>query len=514
MRAIISVSDKTGLVEFTGGLVALNTEIYATGGTLKVLQEAGLEVKKVSELTGFPEILDGRVKTLHPLIYAGILAKRSKKEHLAELERFKLPLIDMVVVNLYPFVETIMKPDVTLEEAQEQIDIGGPTLIRAAAKNYQDVAVVVNPDRYSSILTELWDKGGLSPQTRQKLAAEAFSHTATYDAHISSYFHQQLGVSFPPNLVLAAHKVTDLRYGENPHQQAAFYSLGKPVGLSIVNARQLSGKQQSFNNILDLDAAFSVAFDFSAPTVAIIKHGNPCGLASGDNLAETYRRAFEGDSVSAYGGIVGINRKVDKATAEAIKPTFYEAIVAPDYDEDALAILKTKKDLEIMQVSGEPKTIYEVWGEELDLKRVTGGLLAQTKDVVAEDAANLTVVTERHPTLEELTDLLFAWRAVKHVKSNAIIIARNLMVIGVGAGQMSRVTSVEVALRKAGESARRAVMASDAYFPFADSIEAAAKAGVTAIIQPGGSIRDEMAIKTANEHHMAMVFTGRRHFKH
>ncbi len=514
MRALLSVSDREGIVELARGLVEAGIECFATEGTREHLAENGIDAKPVSELTETHEILGGRVKTLHPTIFAALLARRDQPDHLAQLAEHGIGQIDMVVVNLYPFALTVQQPGTTLDQALDQIDVGGVALLRAAAKNFPGVAAVSDPTQYASVLRDVKTMGTVSPETRQKLAAEAFALTASYDAQIAGYLNQQAGTLFPSRLTLVVEKRSDLRYGENPHQLGAFYADPAARQASISTAHQIAGKDLSFNNLLDLDAAWHIASDFKTPTVCIVKHGNPCGLASVVDLAEAFRGALEGDSVSAYGGIIGVNRVVDEATARAIRPGFFEAIVAPGYTPEALEMLRTKKGFEIVEVTPNDVDGPEMGIGNFDFKRIGGGLLVQTFDSMEDDRNKLQVVTQRRPTLEELTDLLFAWRAVRHVRSNAIVLAKKHAMIGMGAGQPSRVVSVEVALRKAGERAPLSVMASDAYFPFPDGIQIAAQAGVTAIIQPGGSIRDEMAIEVADRHHMAMVFTGRRHFRH
>jgi phosphoribosylaminoimidazolecarboxamide formyltransferase/IMP cyclohydrolase len=515
LRALLSVSDREGIVELARGLIEAGAEVFATDGTRAHLAEAGIEnIRPVSELTETNEILGGRVKTLHPAIFAGLLARRDQPDHLAQLAEHGIEQIDIVVVNLYPFTQTVLAPNTSLDQGLEQIDIGGVALLRAAAKNFPGVAAVSSPTQYASVLRDVKSLGQVSPETRQKLAAEAFALTAAYDAQIASYLNRQTGTLFPSRLTMVVEKKADLRYGENPHQLGAFYTDPAHHGASISGAHQIAGKDLSFNNLLDLDAAWSIASDFKTPTVTIVKHGNPCGLASVVDLAEAFRLALEGDSVSAYGGIIGANRIVDEATARAIRPGFFEAIVAPGYTPEALEILRTKRGFEIVEVPPPNDDQDELGIGKFDFKRIGGGVLVQTVDNLEEDRNKLQVVTQRRPTLEELTDLLFSWRAVRHVKSNAIVLAKKHAMVGMGAGQPSRVVSVEVALRKAGERAPLSVMASDAYFPFPDGIQVAAQAGVTAIIQPGGSIRDEMAIEVADRHHMAMVFTGRRHFRH
>ncbi len=510
-RALLSVSDKTGIVEFARGLQELGFELIASDGTRAVLKEAGLKVRTVEELTGLPAILGGRVKTLHSAIHAGILVRRDLPEQLAEVERLGIEPIDLVAVNLYPF-QQVAREKTAEAEVLEAIDIGGPALLRAAAKNYTFVLPVCDPADYPAVL-EFLRGGGSDPAFRRRLAAKAFEVTAAFDALVAEYL---LGDEpFPDRLVVALERAAILRYGENPHQPGALYRLltaGPDPVPNIAAARQLWGKELSFNNYLDLDAALSLVAEFTLPTVAIIKHTNPCGVASADTLAEAYRRAHAGDPVSAYGGIIGANRVVDAETAQAIRPFFYEAIVAPGYDEEALEVLKRKRDLRIMVAPLEPAV--SSLRSELELRRISGGYLVQTVDRGDPEDLPLKVVTERQPTLEELTEMLFAWRVVRHVKSNAIVITRNQMLVGLGAGQPNRVASVDIALRQAGDRAHGAVLASDAFFPFPDGVEHAAIGGVTAIIQPGGSIRDEEVIRVANRHRIAMVFTGRRHFKH
>ncbi|HKW78745.1 MAG TPA: bifunctional phosphoribosylaminoimidazolecarboxamide formyltransferase/IMP cyclohydrolase [Candidatus Limnocylindria bacterium] len=515
MRALLSVSDLDGLVAFARGLSELGWELVATDGTRAALKSEGIEATSVEDVTGSPSLLGGRVKTLHPRIHAALLARRDDEAHTAELAREGIKPIDLVAVNLYPFGKSAVAGKKGAE-LQDHIDVGGVTLLRAAAKNYQDVVVVARPERYQAVLDELKERGSVSLETRRMLAAEAFSHTAAYDAAIASRFVADAGISFPDELTLPLRKIRDLRYGENPHQQAAFYALRGEDEAAMVSAEQLHGKAASFNNMLDINAAWRIASDFSQPTVAIVKHQNPCGIASELDITTAYKRAFMCDSVSAFGGIVGANRPVTKDLAEAMQDTFYEAIIAPSYDEDALPLLKQRKNLEILSVPNamQGKHLRRNDANAFDFKRVAGGMLVQTPDESVADESNFKVVTERKPTLEELTDLIFAWRCVRHVTSNAIVLAKRLQTVGVGPGQLSRVVAVEVAVRKAGENARLAVMASDAYFPFPDGIEVAARAGVTAIIQPGGSLRDAMMIDTANKHRMAMLFTGRRHFKH
>jgi len=509
LRAILSVWDKTGLVDFARGLNKLGFEIYSTGGTKKALEEAGVPVRGITEMTNFPEILDGRVKTLHPVVHGGILARRDLESHMAQLAEKGIQPIDLVAVNLYPFVQTVAREGVSLEEAIENIDIGGPTMIRAAAKNFAHVLVVVDPEDYAPILEKL-RSGKIDIPERMKLAQKAFQHVATYDTAISRYLRPE-DEKFPQEMTIALQKLQDLSYGENPHQEAAFYKeeiIGKGEP-GIAGATQISGKPLSYNNILDIDGALRAACDFSAPTIAVIKHTNPCGLASHDDLAEAYRRALAGDPVSAFGGIVASNKVIDLATAEEIAKTHFDGIIAPDYEEDALSLLKQKKNMRILKVAGVSGRMAA-----LELRRVSGGgFVAQTADFTADEVPMRTV-TERAPTGEEIKDLLFAWRAVKHIKSNAIVLAKDCELLGMGAGQPSRVDSVAIALKKAGDRASGSVLGSAAFFPFPDGVELAGKAGITAIIEPGGSMRDEDAIKAANEYNIAMVFTGMRHFKH
>ncbi len=514
MRAIISVSNKAGVTDFAQSLTQLGFEIFSTGGTKKALVEAKVPVESVSEITGFPEILDGRVKTLHPAVHGGILARRNLPEHMAQLAENNIKAIDLVAVNLYPFVETVSGENVTLDEALENIDIGGPTLIRAAAKNFPSVIVVVDPADYQPVLEKL-RQGGVELAERKRLAQKAFQHVAVYDTAIARYLRQDME-GFPEEMTIALKKRYGLRYGENPHQPAAFYAeqvVGAAQEAGITWAKQLWGKELSFNNILDADAAWGVVTDFSAPTVAIIKHTNPCGLASHNDIAEAYRQALTGDPLAAFGGIVASNRAIDLATADEIVKTFYEIVITPEYEADALETLKRKKDLRLL-VAQLPAGYGTTQAGYLDFRRIKGGFLVQSLDSLPEGSVSLRPVTRREPTPAEIKDLLFAWRAVKHVKSNAIVVAKNTTLLGMGAGQPSRIVSVELALKRAGKEAQGSVLASDAMFPFPDSVETAARGGVTAIIQPGGSIRDEDSIKAANEYNIAMVFTGMRHFRH
>lgn len=523
MRAIISVDNKNGLPELARELLAHNVTIFSTSRTGNTLRAEGLATESVSNLIQFPEILGGRVKTLHPAIYGGILARRDIPEHLAELQEHDITPIDIVVVNLYPFAATIARPETTLSEALEQIDIGGVSLIRAAAKNFQDVIVLVRPQDYASVMQEWHEQGEVSQQTRRRLAAIAFQHTASYDTAIADYLRVPSAEYLPEELTLPLQRISTLRYGENPHQQAAFYrwadsASSTSASPTVAGAEVLHGKELSFNNLLDLDVALAAVNSFTAPTVTIIKHTNPCGLACDDVPVEAYRKAHAADTISAFGGIIGSNCPVDLAMAEEISQLFYEAIIAPEFTPEALVLLRQKKNLRLLathcSVGPAGVNTQSLMMGRPDVRSVSGGLLLQSPDVLGEKDRAYSVVTERVPTLDEVTDLMFAWKVVRHVKSNAIVLAHKLAVISVGAGQMNRVASVRLAVEKAAERARGSVLASDAYFPFADGVEAAAKAGVTAIIQPGGSMRDEETIRVANSYAIAMVFTGKRHFRH
>ena len=515
MRALLSVANRDGISTLARDLAALGVEMYATDGTRDHLAADGVDVASVSELTAVPPLVGGQVKTFHPAVYAGILARRDVPQQLDELAAHGIGLLDLVVVNVKPFAPQVGAQRVALHEAIEMIDVGGAALLGAAARNYAGVAAVADPAHYGRLVRELRELGSISAELRQQLAAEAFGIVAAYHAEIAAYLHQVSGNTFPSRLAMVLEKVGDLRYGENPHQHAAFYRETTHRTGTIADAKQLQGKLPSFNNLLDLDAAYRMAQDFTGPAVAIVKHTDPVGLASNDELAEAYRKALDTDAVAAFGGIVGVNRELDGATAREIAANSYEAVVAPSYSAAALGILRAKPDLEILAVPASPSDGLRDYGiANLDFKRVGGGLLVESHDALGIEAGHLQVVTKRRPTLEELTDLLFAWRTVRHVRSNAIVLAKGGATVGIGAGQTSRHVAVEIGLRRAGDRARMSVMASDAYFPFADGIALAAQAGVSAIIQPGGSIRDEMAIDVANRHHLAMVFTGRRHFRH
>jgi len=517
-RAILSVTDKTGLVEFARRLEAMGVELVSTGGTARLLRDSGIAVKDISDLTGFPEMLDGRVKTLHPKVHGGILHVRSKSEHRAAVSQHGIQPIDMVVVNLYAFEKTAARPGVEFEDIIENIDIGGPSMVRSAAKNFQDVAIVTSPADYDAIAQEMESgSGSLSLKTKWRLAQKAFATTAAYDSAIASTLERiaapetggekfELGASdiFPETLRLSFHKAFDLRYGENPHQKAALYSDGS--GKGVANGKQLQGKELSYNNIVDLQAAWDLAQEFEGPVCAIIKHTNPCGTAIANTLAEAYKRALECDPVSAFGGVIGVNRALDRDTAAEMAKLFVEAIAAPGFDAKARDILTSKKNLRLLEVV----PLEQKWV----LKNVSGGVLLQDNDVRPLSEADLKIVSERRPTEQEMRDLLFAWKVCKHVKSNAILYARNGQTTGVGAGQMSRVDSARIGAMKSVLGIKGSVAASDAFFPFPDGVEEIAKAGATAIIQPGGSVRDQEVIDAANKLGLAMVLTGVRHFRH
>lgn len=515
-RALISVSDKTGLGEFAAGLAKLGVEMFSTGGTRAHLESLKIPVKDVSAYTGFPEMLDGRVKTLHPKVHAGILCRQDRPDDLAALEDNDILAIDLVAVNLYPFEATIARTGVSDEEAIEQIDIGGPSLVRAAAKNHAFVTIVTSSEQYAQVLSELQATGNTSHQTRRRLAAEAYALTARYDAAVSGWFARREEQEFPETLTVALRRLQALRYGENPHQDAALYRLlGPAETTSLVDAEQLSGKELSYNNLLDLDSALAIVQQLPGSAVAVIKHNNPCGAAQHESLAAAARAALDGDAVSAFGSVLGINRAVDAATAEVlVEPDrFIEAIVAPRFEPDAVAILtskpKWKASVRLLQTRnwGPP-------GRQREVRRIAGGLLVQASDTLPDDESSWKIADGPQPTESQLRDLRFAWQLVRHVKSNAITVSLHETLVGVGAGQMSRVDSVRIALEKAGPRARGAALASDAFFPFADSIPLAAAAGIAAIIQPGGSKNDPDVIAACKAHGMPLIFTGRRHFKH
>ncbi|MCF8018058.1 MAG: bifunctional phosphoribosylaminoimidazolecarboxamide formyltransferase/IMP cyclohydrolase [Vallitaleaceae bacterium] len=516
MRALISVSDKTGIVEFAKALRALDVDIISTGGTAKVLEAEGVEVIGISDITGFPECLDGRVKTLDPHIHAGLLARRDNKEHMAQIEKLGVTPIDLVVVNLYPFKATILKEGVQLDEAIENIDIGGPTMLRSAAKNYQDVSVIVDPADYEVVLDELKTGEKVKKETNFYLSSKVFEHTSSYDTLIATYMRKQRGATeLPEVMTMTFEKVQDMRYGENPHQQAAFYKeVGNTKGM-LTDAVQLHGKELSFNNINDTHGALELCKEYTEPTVVACKHANPCGVGSGTDVYEAYMRAYSSDPKSIFGGIIVANREIDSKTALEINKIFIEIVVAPSYSAEALKILREKKNIRLLQLENievkQPDTAY-------DLKKVSGGLLVQTIDNVLYEGA-LEVVTDRKPTPEEMEDLKFTWKIVKYAKSNGIAIGKNKQSLGVGPGQVNRIWACNQAIDHCKEALgdgilKGASLASDAFFPFSDCVEAAAAAGITAIIQPGGSMKDQESIDACNKYGIAMVFTGMRHFKH
>lgn len=507
-QALISVSDKTGITEFAAGLVKLGFDIISTGGTLKAIKEAGIPAKAIDEVTGFPEIMDGRVKTLHPKVHGGLLAKRDNPEHLKALEENEIETIDLVAVNLYPFKETLAKSGVSDEEIIENIDIGGPTMLRSAAKNFADVLVVVDPSDYSHVIASL-EQGDVDFEGRKQLAGKVFRHTAHYDAMIARYFTEQTGEAFPENYTVTYEKVQDLRYGENPHQKAAFYRAPQDSALSLASAKQLHGKELSYNNIQDANAALEIVQEYGEPAAVAVKHMNPCGIGTAPGIADAFQRAFDADPVSIFGGIVALNREADAETAEKLSGIFLEIVIAPSFSKAALEILTQKKNIRLLELNMDHSE-----APFHKLTTVKGGILVQDSDKAALQDDQLEVVTKRQPTEQELADLRFAWKAVKHVKSNAIVLAKNGQTVGIGAGQMNRVGAAQIAVEQAGEKAQGAALASDAFFPMPDTVEAAAKAGITAIIQPGGSKRDQESIDACDKHGIAMVLTGMRHFKH
>lgn len=511
MRALISVSDKTGVVEFARELEQLGVQVISTGGTHKKLEEAGIDVTGISDVTGFPECLDGRVKTLHPAVHGGILARRDVPEHMQQLKDLNIETIDIVAINLYPFKETIMKPDVTLADAIENIDIGGPTMLRSAAKNHKDVAVVCDPADYAIVAEELRANGEVSYKTKYRLALKVFEHTAAYDAMISQYLREQVDAPLPDNVTLTFEKLQDLRYGENPHQNATYYKEIRPFRGSLATAKQLHGKELSFNNINDANGALMTLKEFTEPTVVASKHANPCGVGCGETLHEAYIRAHDCDPTSIFGGIVACNREVDKATAEEMSKIFLEIVLAPSFSDEALEILTQKKNIRLMTIEGIEEPVP---AGQYDMKKESGGLLIQDMDLSLYDEDALKVVTEKAPTDKEMADMKMAMKVVKHIKSNGIVYVKDGATVGIGPGQTNRIWAAQNAIRQAESSLEGAVMASDAFFPFSDCVEAAAAAGITAIIQPGGSIRDQESIDKANELGIAMVFSGQRHFKH
>jgi len=506
-RALLSVSDKTGLSAFARGLQRLGYELYATGSTLKAIVDGAVDARPVSDLTGFPEIMDGRIKTLHPGVHAGLLARRDKPEHMEALREHELKEIDLLCCNLYPFVETVTKPGVSFEEAVEQIDIGGPAMIRAAAKNSDSVVVVVRPERYAEILTTL-RAGGPDKEMRRRLAAEAYAHTSAYDAWIAAYMHGGAAAGFPQELPFAGRLTRPLKYGENEHQHAAFYRFGPDPG-GLGGARQLQGKELGFNNIQDAAAAIQLVSDFDRPAAAIVKHMNPCGLAVAGDISVAYRMAYECDPTSAFGGIVAVNRPLDRSTAEQIVQIVTHVVIAPEILDESLEVLARRKGMIVLEAHPPRQGLFDY-----DLRSVPGGFLVQEWDRAGFDREASVVATKRDPTEAEWEQLRLAWTAVKHVKSNAIVLFKDGAAVGVGAGQMSRVEAVQIAARRAGERARGSVMASDAFFPFSDGLEEAIRAGVTAAIQPGGSMKDSEVVGAADAAGIAMVMTGQRHFKH
>jgi phosphoribosylaminoimidazolecarboxamide formyltransferase / IMP cyclohydrolase len=524
-RALISVSDKSGVVELAKGLSELGVEIVSTGGTARELSQAGVEVRSIEDFTGFPEMMDGRVKTLHPRLYAGLLARRDDESHLAAAAEHQIEQVDLVCVNLYPFEQTVAKADATDSEAIENIDIGGPTMIRAAAKNHDYAAVLVDPGDYGPVLTELRDRGGrISLATRRRLAAKAFALTARYDAAISTWFSQREASEWPaeelaplpPRRALAYEKSIDLRYGENPHQRGAYYVQAGAACHLLSGVSQLHGKELSYNNLLDLAAARELVFDFDAPACAIVKHNNPCGCALGQDALAAYERAFACDPQSAFGGVIALNRRLDRGCAEAIAKQFVEVLLAPGFDEDALEVLRASKNVRLLDLAEE--AVSRTSDDRLESRPVLGGLLVQDRDRVAETREQMQVTSKREPTKGEWQDMLFAWQVCMRVRSNAIVIVKDCATIGVGAGQMSRVDAVRIAVEKAAEFQPQqlacSVLASDAYFPFPDGPQLGIDAGVSAIIQPGGSIRDQMTVEAVDAVGAAMVATGVRHFKH
>lgn len=508
-RALISVSDKSGVLEFAKELVALGYEVLSTGGTKKYLQDNGVPVTSVDEVTKFPEILGGRVKTLNPMIHGGLLAKYDDAEHQAQMKEHGIEPIEIVCVNLYPFVETISKPDVTFEDAIENIDIGGPTMLRSAAKNQQYVTVIVDANDYEGVLAELKEAGQTTLQTRRRLAAKVFRHTAAYDSYISNYLSAELGEEFPEQMTLTYELKQTLRYGENPHQKAAFYQKRLASDFSVAYAEQLHGKELSYNNIQDANAALQIIKEFKQPAAVAVKHMNPCGVGTGESIAEAFNKAYEADATSIFGGIVALNREVDAKTAEQLASIFLEIIIAPSFSKEAIELLTVKKNIRLLTISFDQHT-----QDAFNTVSVEGGLLVQEPDRYGFDEADIQVVTDRQPTEEEWAAMRLGWSVVKHVKSNAIVITDEQMTLGIGAGQMNRVGSAKIALEQAGEKAAGAALASDAFFPMPDTVEAAIEAGITAIIHPGGSKRDQESIDAANKAGITMVLTGVRHFKH
>lgn len=509
-RALISVSDKTGIVELAKEIVACGYEIISTGGTAVALKNAGISVIGISDITGFPECLDGRVKTLHPNVHAGLLAMRSNPEHMAQLEELNINTIDMVIVNLYPFKQTIMKPGVDLQTCIENIDIGGPTMLRSAAKNYQDVTVLVDPSDYAKVIDEL-KSGGVSLETKFYLMYKVYQHTAAYDSMISTYLREKLNIKFPDIITFAYEKAQDMRYGENPHQSASFYKEMLPVAGSISEAKQLHGKELSYNNINDTNGALDLLREFSEPAIVAVKHANPCGVATDKEISVAFKKAYESDPVSVFGGIIASNREIDKATAEQISKIFIEIVVAPSFSKEAMEILTQKKNIRLLEL---PSINAPISSTSYDMKKVLGGLLVQDYDTILIEDEKCQVVTKAQPTAEDLEEMRFAMKVVKHTKSNAIVVTKDHATLGVGAGQCNRIWAANQAIEHSQSSTIGAVLASDAFFPFGDCVEAAYKAGIRAIVQPGGSKNDQESIDACDKYGIAMVFTGDRHFKH
>ena len=509
-RALISVSDKTGIVELAKEIVSCGYEIISTGGTAVTLKNAGIDVIGISDITGFPECLDGRVKTLHPNVHAGLLAMRANKEHMEQLEKLNINTIDMVVVNLYPFKQTIMKPGVDLQTCIENIDIGGPTMLRSAAKNYQDVTVLVDPSDYAKVIDEM-KNGGVSLDTKFYLMYKVYQHTAVYDTMISTFLREKLNIKFPEIVSYAYEKVQDMRYGENPNQSAVFYKECLPVAGSIAEAKQLHGKELSYNNINDTNGALDLLREFTEPTIVAVKHANPCGVATSNTISKAFELAYNSDPVSIFGGIIAANREIDKATAEQINKIFIEIVIAPSFSKEALEILEQKKNIRLLALDSINAPVKST---SYDMKKVLGGLLVQDYDTIVIEDEKCQVVTETKPTKEQISDMQFLMRVCKHTKSNAIVIGKDNTTYGIGAGQVNRIWAAKQAIEHSLKDTNGAVLASDAFFPFGDVVEEAHKAGIKAIVQPGGSIRDQESIDLCNKYGIAMIFTGDRHFKH
>ena len=509
-KALISVSDKTGIVDFAKKLTSYGYEIISTGGTLKVLNEAGVKAVDISSVTGFPECLDGRVKTLHPKVHAGLLAMRDNKEHMDFLKKMEIDPIDIVVVNLYPFKETVKKPGIDLQTAIENIDIGGPTMLRSAAKNYQDVAVLVDPQDYAKVLDEL-SEGGIKKETKFYLMYKVYQHTSYYDTLIANYLRQKLDIEFPEKFTMAFDKAQDMRYGENPHQKAVFYKEAFDVKNSLATAVQLHGKELSYNNINDTNGALDLLREFTEPTIVAVKHANPCGVATAKTISEAFFKANAADPTSIFGGIIASNRTIDKDTAEQISKIFIEIVVAPDFTEEALAILEQKANIRLLKL---PEIAQPIPDNCYDMKKVLGGLLVQEYDKMVVDESKCKTVTKAQPTKEQFEDMVFAMKVVKHTKSNAIVVAKDKTILGIGCGQVNRIRATKQAIEHSLTDTKGAVLASDAFFPFDDCVEAAHEGGIAAIMQPGGSIRDQLSIDACDKYGIAMVFSGDRHFKH